>query len=199
MNIIDALRTGQPIRRAGKTTWTHIDTHGHAAYSTTSENAYVEPTYFLDTFKLASVDILAEDWEVQPKEITITLDEHKFHQMIREEIEKEMLDDRLTFIAGHPSVAVDKVVRGAVIRWWKRISGGAVVLVLLAVTSCVTHTAVAPGCETYPEIVGGSPETREEDLAVLNRAVDTCRRQGSCLVRVIRIEAQRYHAICRRS
>jgi len=74
MNLIDAIKSGKPIRRRYRqfsyTTGSYISgtTHIHP-------EAWLDPTWFLSTVHLTADDITADDWETKQEPVLITRDQ----------------------------------------------------------------------------------------------------------------------------
>ena len=62
MNLIEALKTGKPIRRKGRSTWSKGGVGWH-----NGPNAYFDPEFYLTDVGADRADILADDWEVKPE------------------------------------------------------------------------------------------------------------------------------------
>lgn len=67
MTIIEAIKSGLPLRRAGKTTWAR-----NSLLVNTCGGGWIAPEYLLASFQLTQEDILAVDWETQEKKVELT-------------------------------------------------------------------------------------------------------------------------------
>lgn len=66
MNFIEAIKSGKPLRRSGKSTWSSITaTMFGPTYYNTLGNSYIQPDFLLNYIFLRKEDILAEDWEIK--------------------------------------------------------------------------------------------------------------------------------------
>jgi len=74
MTFIEAIRTGRPLRRKTRGMRCHpafLGCHGIQASCWNPSNWY-DPGYLLFTAELDKEDVLAEDWEVEEKPVSIT-------------------------------------------------------------------------------------------------------------------------------
>lgn len=62
MNIIDAVKSGRPLRRINKTTWQ--DKNSNTQYYG-GENKFICPVFLLNTIIINPNDIIADDWEIE--------------------------------------------------------------------------------------------------------------------------------------
>jgi hypothetical protein len=63
MNLVDAIKTGLPIRRPHKGWVTHPEGFGTVSYI--MSGTFMAPDYFLSHARIDKEDILAIDWEVK--------------------------------------------------------------------------------------------------------------------------------------
>lgn len=70
MNLHEALKTGKNIRRTGRSTWSAP--HGNSYITDPLQGHWMAPDFYLDRVGVDKEDLLAEDWEVQEKEVKIT-------------------------------------------------------------------------------------------------------------------------------
>lgn len=101
MNIIDAIKSGLRYKRPDMTHW-------------------FEPDLQCSHLYLGRESILADDWEVQERQVIVSLTENQFYDMLREELIEECKDQRLQF---PPYITPGYVCAKAMGRWWKKISG----------------------------------------------------------------------------
>jgi len=71
MTLIEAIRTGHPLRRKNKPVW-YREIANLGSEVTTTDGCYFSPKYFLLSYPLTAEDILATDWEVQEKRRALT-------------------------------------------------------------------------------------------------------------------------------
>lgn len=90
MNIMEAQKTGQPVRRRGKEIW--ILRNGNVL-AKTFDNGYIDFQYLLTALVLTTEDFQADDWEVQEERFTVTESDIKF--AIKESLEMLFALERL--------------------------------------------------------------------------------------------------------
>jgi hypothetical protein len=73
VNLIDAIKSGRPIRRRGRSSWPARDTGFGTGYHICdpARDQWLDPEYYLETMGCKE-DILADDWEIQEPSVTIT-------------------------------------------------------------------------------------------------------------------------------
>lgn len=74
MTIIEAIKSGKPLRRRNKT-FSYVSGSGMGEYRTyIAPGTPMSPEYLLEVIKLSKEDVLADDWEVEEKKVEITRD-----------------------------------------------------------------------------------------------------------------------------
>lgn len=69
MNLIDAIKSGRPIRRTGRSIWVRPwgkETITHSCDAKRDE--WFDPVFYLDAISVTKEDLLADDWETRPSE-----------------------------------------------------------------------------------------------------------------------------------
>lgn len=68
MNIVDAFKSGLPVRRKTKNTWVgtpSIDYNLGTTYYNTMNNRFIDPEFLISSMRIDIDDIVADDWEVK--------------------------------------------------------------------------------------------------------------------------------------
>lgn len=71
MNFLDAIRSARPLRRRGKESWIKQNCHDWSATYTAGQS-WMDPEWLLSNLQLSAEDILADDWEAMPREVTVS-------------------------------------------------------------------------------------------------------------------------------
>jgi hypothetical protein len=75
LNIIDAIKSGKPIRRSGKDIYSaHHLSHGATSSEmlcSAKDGHWLDAQHYIE-FYICKRDILADDWEIQEPTVTIT-------------------------------------------------------------------------------------------------------------------------------
>jgi hypothetical protein len=72
VTIVEAIKSGKPLRRRNKT-FSYVSGSGMGGYRTyITPGTPMAPEYLLEVIKLTKEDILADDWEVEEKKVEIT-------------------------------------------------------------------------------------------------------------------------------
>jgi len=112
MTLIEAINTSLPFRRPADKTWFVVDkATGYIRHMGPDANVFEILPITLD-------NIRATDWEVDEPFISVT--QSQFYNGVRAAVVEEMSERRLVY---EPEQEFNRVVRQAVDRYWRHISG----------------------------------------------------------------------------